>query len=314
MLKFLVEGGIVTIHSTILIPNECALVITSSVVPSEERTRLANFKVALHPDFPDQEVAIRGILSNKGRTELCSILKKNLDIFAWQPSDMTGVPRSVAEHRLNIREGYSPDYYPFPEIDWKVESLCGYPFKSFLDAYKGYLQIQLAEVDEEKTAFHMGQGVYCYTKMPFGLKNAGATYQRLMDKAFESQIRRNIDIYVDDLVVKSYTEAEMMRDVEETFLTLRKVNMELNPKKYSFGLAEGVFLGPRTSVKGEILAYFLIEMPDDVSQAVPAAETQEEQWTLFTNGSSCVDGLGAWLILTSPDGVEFIYALRFQFT
>nr|GFA15182.1 reverse transcriptase domain-containing protein [Tanacetum cinerariifolium] len=108
MLKFPVEGGIVTICRTILIPTKCASVITSSVIPSEERTRPANFKVALHPDFPDQEVAIGGTLSDKGRTELCFILKKNLDIFAWKPSDMTGVSRSVAEHRLNIQEGYSP--------------------------------------------------------------------------------------------------------------------------------------------------------------------------------------------------------------
>nr|GFC78356.1 reverse transcriptase domain-containing protein [Tanacetum cinerariifolium] len=187
------------------------------------------------------EVVVGGSLSDRGRTELCSLLKKNLDIFAWQPSDMTRVPRSVAEHRLNIREGCPPDCYPLPEIDWKVESLCGYPFKCFLDAYKGYHQIQLAAADEEKTAFHTGQGVYCYTKMPFGLKNAGATYQRLMDKAFESQMGRNIEVYVDDLVVKSHTEAEMMRDIEETFQTLRKINMKLNPKKCSFGLAEGVF-------------------------------------------------------------------------
>nr|GFD54642.1 reverse transcriptase domain-containing protein [Tanacetum cinerariifolium] len=88
----------------------------------------------------------------------------------------------------------------------------------------------VAEADEEKTAFHTGHGVYCYTKMPFGLKNAGATYQRLMDKAFKGQVGRNIEVYVDDLVVKSYTEAEMMRDIEETFCTLRKVNMNLNPK------------------------------------------------------------------------------------
>nr|GFB96127.1 reverse transcriptase domain-containing protein [Tanacetum cinerariifolium] len=103
------------------------------------------------------------------------------------------------------------DCYPLPEIDWKVESLCGYPFKCFLDAYKGYHYIQLAEPDEEKIAFHTGQG--------------------------------NIEVYVNDLVVKSYTEAEMMRDIEETFRTLRKINMKLNPKKCSFGLAEGVFLG-----------------------------------------------------------------------
>nr|GEY48536.1 hypothetical protein [Tanacetum cinerariifolium] len=102
MLKFPVEGGIVTIGSTILIPTECASVITSSVVPSEERTRPTNFKVALHPDFPNQEVAIGGTLYEKGRTELCFILKKNLDIFAWQPSDMTGVPRSCTSERAEV--------------------------------------------------------------------------------------------------------------------------------------------------------------------------------------------------------------------
>nr|GEX81883.1 reverse transcriptase domain-containing protein [Tanacetum cinerariifolium] len=80
----------------------------SSGKPREERTHSANFTVALHPNFPDQEVVVRGSLSDRGRTELCALLKKNLDIFAWQPSDMTGVPRSVAELRLNIREGCPP--------------------------------------------------------------------------------------------------------------------------------------------------------------------------------------------------------------
>nr|GEX68304.1 reverse transcriptase domain-containing protein [Tanacetum cinerariifolium] len=346
MLKFPVGGGIVTIRSTVLIPTECTLVITSSAVSKEERNRPDNFKVALHSDFPDQEVAIRGTLSDKGRTELCSILKKNLDIFAWQPSDMTRVPQGQAHERAKaiqaevqklveagiMREVYYHDWlsnpvmvkkhdgswrmcvdftdlnkacpqdcYPIPEIDWKVESLCGYPFKCFLDAYKGYHQIQLAELDEEKTAFHTGQGVYCYTKMPFGLKNAGATYQRLMDKAFESQIIQNIEVYFDDLVVKSYTEAKMMRDIEETFRTLRKINMKLNPKK------------PRMSVKGQILADFFIEMPGEIPQAMPAVETQQEPWILFTDGSSCVDGSGPGLILTNTEGIEFTYMLRFQF-
>ncbi|GJU66815.1 hypothetical protein Tco_1253074 [Tanacetum coccineum] len=76
-----------TIHSTILIPAECATVITSSKeIPKEAGVRHENFKVALHPNFPDQEVAIGGTLSAKGRTELCSLLKENLDIFAWKPS------------------------------------------------------------------------------------------------------------------------------------------------------------------------------------------------------------------------------------
>ncbi|GJT67969.1 reverse transcriptase domain-containing protein [Tanacetum coccineum] len=109
ILKFPVDGGIVTIRSTILIPAECAKVITSSKeIPKEAGVRHENFKVDLHLNFPDQEVAIGGMLSAKGRTKLCSLLKKNLDIFAWHPSDMTGVPRSIEEHRLNIREEYSP--------------------------------------------------------------------------------------------------------------------------------------------------------------------------------------------------------------
>nr|GFB27404.1 reverse transcriptase domain-containing protein [Tanacetum cinerariifolium] len=70
---------------------------------------------------------------------------------------------------------------------------------------------------------------------------------------------------------------------------------------------------PRTSVKGQILADFLTEMPDENRSAAPVAETQQELWTLFTDRSSCVDGSGARLILTSPEGIEFTYALRFQF-
>ena len=101
----------------------------------------------------------------------------------------------------------------------------------------------MAKEDEEKTAFHTSQGVYCYTKMPFGLKNAGATYQRLVDNAFEKQVGRNLEVYVDDLVIKSHTEEELVRDIEETFKTLGRINMKLNPKKCTFGATEGMFLG-----------------------------------------------------------------------
>ncbi|GKE11915.1 hypothetical protein Tco_1415466 [Tanacetum coccineum] len=164
-------------------------------------TAWMNFMVAIHPDYPEQEVSIGGSLSDTGRAAVCALLQRNLDIFAWEPKHMTGVPRSITEHKLKIRQGYSPvrqkkrgqaperakaileevhklveagimrevyyhdwlsnpvmvkksdgswrmcvdftdlnkacpqDCYPLPEIDWKVESLCGYPFKCFLDAY-----------------------------------------------------------------------------------------------------------------------------------------------------------------------------------
>ncbi|GKA56813.1 reverse transcriptase domain-containing protein [Tanacetum coccineum] len=397
-----------------------------------------------------------------------------------------------------------------------MESLCGYPFKCFLDAYKGYHQIKMAEEDEEKTTFITNQGIFCYLKMPSGLKNAGATYQRLVDKAFQKQIGQNLEVYVDDLVIKSRTEKEVIRDIEETFRTLREINMKLNPKKCAFGMREGTFLGykvdadglrvcpdkveavlnlpsprclkdvqklngklaslnrflsksaekslpffktlkkctkksdfqwtaeaeitfkqmkqsiaelpmlaaptekeelimylaaakeavsavlmteregkqvpiyfvsralqgpeinytsmeklilalvsaskrlkryfqahtvvvitdqpikqllsnpevtgrllkwrfeleehdiqyrPRTSVKGQILADFIVERPEDDASDTPMEEREElpDPWVLFTDGSSCIDGSGAGLIITNPKGMEFTYALRFRF-
>ncbi|GJW03546.1 reverse transcriptase domain-containing protein [Tanacetum coccineum] len=99
-------------------------------------------------------------------------------------------------------------------------------------------------------AFITSQGIFCYSKMPFGLKNAGSTYQRLVDKAFQKQIGRNLEVYVDDLVIKSRTEEEVIRDITETFKTLRQINMKLNPKKCTFGMQEGMFLGYKVSTNG----------------------------------------------------------------
>ncbi|GJR96084.1 reverse transcriptase domain-containing protein [Tanacetum coccineum] len=89
----------------------------------------------------------------------------------------------------------------------------------------------MAEEDKEKTTFYIDQGTYSYTKMPFSLKNARATYQRLVGAAFQSQIVGCLEAYVDDMVVKSNTEKEMIADVAETFDKLRRINMKLNLKK-----------------------------------------------------------------------------------
>ncbi|GKE34020.1 reverse transcriptase domain-containing protein, partial [Tanacetum coccineum] len=165
----------------------------------------------------------------------------------------------------DLNKACSKDGYPLPEIDWKMESLCGYPFKCFLDAYKGYHQIQMAKEDEENTTFITGQGIFCYSKMSFGLENAGATYQRLVDKAFQKQIGRNLEVYVDDLVIKSRMEKEVIRDIEETFKTLREINMKLNPKKCTFEMREGTFLGYKVNADG------LRVCPDKVEAALNLA-------------------------------------------
>ncbi|GJV44989.1 reverse transcriptase domain-containing protein [Tanacetum coccineum] len=253
MLKILVEGGVITLKSSKLVSLECAVVSGPKETSSATKPIIKEIvKIAINPEYPEQTIMIGSALTEEGRNKLCGLLQRNLDIFAWKPADMTGVPRHIAEHRLNVRKGCSlhddswrmcvdfkdlskacpKDGYLLPEIDWKVESLCRFPFKCFLDAYKGYHQILMAKEDEEKTAFITSQGIFCYTKMPFDMRNAGATYQCLVDKAFHKQIGRNLQVYVDDLVIKSHMEDEIVRDIQETFKTLREINMKLNPKKY----------------------------------------------------------------------------------
>ena len=99
------------------------------------------------------------------------------------------------------------------------------------------------EADQEKTSFVTSQGLFCYEEMPFGLKNAGATYQQLVNHMFHPQIGRNVEVYVDDMLVKSLDEGKHLDDLQETFDTLRRCSMKLNPSKCAFGVSSGKFLG-----------------------------------------------------------------------
>ena len=101
----------------------------------------------------------------------------------------------------------------------------------------------MAEEDQEKTFFITSQGFDCYKVMPFGLKNTGATYQRLVNKMFNKQIDKNMEVYVDDMLVKSKEELTHLDDLKETFTTLKQYQMKLNPAKCIFGVASGKFLG-----------------------------------------------------------------------
>nr|GEZ46790.1 reverse transcriptase domain-containing protein [Tanacetum cinerariifolium] len=223
-------------------------------------------------------------ITKDGRNELCNLLRHNLDIIAWKLADMTGVLRHIEEHRLKFEKDV-------------LQS----------DKRKGYHQIKMAKEDEEKTAFITSHGIFYYSNIPFGLKNVEATYQRLVDKAFQKQIGRNMEVYVDDLVIKSSTEQEIMRDIRETFETLKEINMKLNPKKCTFRVEEGMFLGYKGNIKG-------IKTEDDsLAISMEVEEELPDPWTLFTEGSSCIDGSGDELILTDLEGIEFTYALRFRF-
>ena len=105
----------------------------------------------------------------------------------------------------------------------------------------------MSEEDQEKTTFITSQGLYYYKVMPFGLKNVRATYQRLVNMMFSKQIRRNMEVYVDDMLFKNKEEFAHLDDLKETFTTLRQYQMKLNPNKCAFGVAFRKFLGSMVS-------------------------------------------------------------------
>ncbi|XP_035830036.1 uncharacterized protein LOC110906998 [Helianthus annuus] len=308
-------------HSAIGFPTETgvALIYASKEVLATDEIRPAKAskpaprreaeKWVLNSAYPEQTVTLGPAMSDLTRAALKKLLHDNMDVFAWTPADMVGVPRHIAEHRLNVSEDAKPvvhakrhlgdikhdamkeqvlellnagiirevryqtwvaspvmvkkpngswrmcvdykdlnkacprDCYALPDIDEKIDSLATFRWKCFLDCYKGYHQVQMAVQDEDKTAFRTPTGLYCYTKMPFGLKNAGATYQRLMNETFSDAIGKYIEVYMDDLVIMSREESAMLVNIQKTFNTLRSVSIKLNPAKCSFGMEEGKFLG-----------------------------------------------------------------------
>ncbi|CAJ2652269.1 unnamed protein product [Trifolium pratense] len=135
------------------------------------------------------------------------------------------------------------DSYPLPCIDRLVDNSSGFKLLSFMDAYSGYNQIPMAVADREKTAFMTDSGNYYYKVMPFGLKNAGATYQRMMNKVFRGQIGDMLEVYMDDMIVKSPEELDHVLHLRKVFEQARKHNMRFNPEKCTFGVRAGKFLG-----------------------------------------------------------------------
>ncbi|MFS7910504.1 putative nucleotidyltransferase, Ribonuclease H [Helianthus anomalus] len=287
---FPTETGVAIIYSKneVMATEDARSVKANKVSPTEPEKWVLNRK------YPKQTVTIGHAISSSIRTHFKQLLFRNMDIFAWTPSDMTGVPRDIIEHCLNKYPSIEPkvqrkrslgsdktkamneqvcellksgilrevryqswvanhvmvekstggwhmcvdytdlnkvcprDCYSLPEIDKKIDSLAPFRWKCFLDYYKGYHQVQMKLEDEDKTAFRT---------------DFGATYQRLMDKTFGDDIGKHIEVYIDDLVIKSPKEDQMLKDMGKTFNSLRSVNMKLNPAKCSFGMEEGKFLG-----------------------------------------------------------------------
>ena len=135
------------------------------------------------------------------------------------------------------------DSFPLPRIDLILDATAGHELLSFMDAFSGYNQISMDPDDQEKTSFVTVQGTYCYRVTLFGLKNAGATYQRLVNRMFQKQIGITMEVYIDDMLVKSTTAELHIAHLSEAFQILRNYNMKLNPTKCAFGVSAGKFLG-----------------------------------------------------------------------
>nr|GEW20822.1 reverse transcriptase domain-containing protein [Tanacetum cinerariifolium] len=238
-LLVIVDGGIVTIYNTTVLPRECnTAACDTTQTQTQHAAKVINLKVAIHPDYPEQEVSI-------GVHDWCATLDHRT-----QAKNLTRILLSTAEKAR---------------------------------ASSKHAKAILEEVHK--------------------LVDAGATYQRLVDSAFEGQVGRNLEVYVDDLVIKSHTKNELVRDIEETFRTLQKINMK------SVLLGEhNISYRPSTAVRGQILADFIIEKPD-TDVAPPWSKVKlHEPWILFTNGSSCMDESGA------AGGLKFLIVAIDYFT
>ncbi|GJX25937.1 reverse transcriptase domain-containing protein [Tanacetum coccineum] len=190
---------------------------------------------------------------------------------------------------IDINKSCPKDSYPMLEIDWNVQSLSGFRLKCFLDAHKGYHQIQMAEKDEEKTSFYTIKGVYCYKKMPFGLKNAGATYQRRDSSWDILSPRKESKLTIQRFLSKGADKSLPFLRHSKATETRRPSNRSRKPKKHSKCYWPK---GERDKCISTLLVDFLAE----TSSSTSGEKDKETK-----------------LVLISPEGKEYTYSLRFEF-
>ncbi|XP_012851511.1 PREDICTED: uncharacterized protein LOC105971204 [Erythranthe guttata] len=222
-------------------------------------------------------------------------------------SNVVLVPKPGGKWRLcvdftDLNKACPKDPFPLPRIDQLIDSTSGCELLSFLDAYQGYNQILLAPEDQERASFITDQGIYCYRVMPFGLKNAGATYQRLVNTMFADLIGKNMEVYIDDMLVKSIKVADHLTDLSQCFSILRKYKMKLNPLKCSFGVRGGKFLGYMISQRGIEANPAKIEAI--TSMAPPTSIKKVQQ----LNG--CLAALNRFISRSADKGLPFFKILR----
>ncbi|XP_070040090.1 uncharacterized protein [Nicotiana tomentosiformis] len=160
-----------------------------------------------------------------------------------------GKVRVCVDYR-DLNRASPKDDFPLPNIHILIDNCAKHELQYFVDCFEGYHQILMNEEDAEKTAFITPWGIYCYKMILFGLKNAGATYMRAMTTIFHDMIHKEIEVYVDDVIIKSKRSSDRIADLKKFFDRLRKYNLKLNPAKCAFGVLAGKLLGFIVSHRG----------------------------------------------------------------
>ena len=160
----------------------------------------------------------------------------------------TGWRVCIDYRRLN--EVTRKDHFPLPFIDQLLERVSGHPFYCFWDGYSGYFQIEIAPEDQEKTTFTCPFGTYAYRRMPFGLCNAPATFQRCMLSIFSDMVERIIEVYMDDITVYGGDFEECLTNLEAILQRCIEKNLVLNWEKCHFMVNQGIVLGHIISSRG----------------------------------------------------------------
>jgi hypothetical protein len=217
------------------------------------------------------------------------------------------VPKANGKKRLCVDFTYlnracPKDPFPLPRIDQIVDSTASYDLLCFLDAFSGYHQNKMSMEDKEKMAFITLEGYYCYTCMPFGLKNAGATFQRAMRMCLGSQMGRNVEAYINDIIVKTRDKATLIEDWRDTFNNLRKVQLKLNPEKCMFGVPSGKLLGFLVSYRG-------IEANPDKIKAIEVIRAPRKVKNI-QRINECVIALGRFISRLSEHALPFSKVLK----
>jgi hypothetical protein len=215
---------------------------------------VAEHKLNIKPGSKSMKQRLRRLNDDKCKAigeEILKLLSARFIREVYQPEWLANpvlVKKKNKKWRMcvdytSLNKACPKDPFPFPRIDQVVDSTAGCETLCFLDAYSGYHQIVLCVADQLAASFITPFDVYCYQMMPFGLKNAGATFQRCMRRVFRELIGRIIEAYVDDIVVKSKRTGDLVPDLMEVFVKLRQHGVKLNPEKCVFGVPSGMLLG-----------------------------------------------------------------------